>query len=145
MLRPGTNGPRSLILTTTDRPLARFVTRTRLPRGSVVWAAVSAPPSNVSPLAVRRCSNPGPYHEATPTGPEPPGRCARSRRGAQPAAAAAAASASAALRRARRLLPSRDAVFPFTAQDRARQIRLRTPPAKRNVRVSVSRRGRGIR
>src|SRR6266702_2263386 len=32
--RPSTKGPRSLILTTTDRPLARFVTRTRVPSGS---------------------------------------------------------------------------------------------------------------
>ncbi len=32
--RPPTKGPRSLILTTTDRPLARFVTRTRVPSGS---------------------------------------------------------------------------------------------------------------
>jgi len=32
--RPPTKGPRSLILTTTDQPLARFVTRTRVPSGS---------------------------------------------------------------------------------------------------------------
>ena len=40
MIRPGTIGPRSLIRTTTARPLRRFVTRTQLPRGSVGCAAV---------------------------------------------------------------------------------------------------------
>src|SRR5690606_1323489 len=34
------NGPRSLTRTTTLRPLSRLVTRRRVPRGSVRWAAV---------------------------------------------------------------------------------------------------------
>ena len=53
MMRPRTNGPRSLIRTTTERPLFRFVTRTLVPNGSVGWAAVSAPGEARSPLAVR--------------------------------------------------------------------------------------------
>ena len=33
--RPGTNGPRSLTRTVTDRPLATFVTRNFVPNGNV--------------------------------------------------------------------------------------------------------------
>src|SRR5258707_12494477 len=33
--RPGTNGPRSLTRTVTDRPVATFVTRNRVPNGNV--------------------------------------------------------------------------------------------------------------
>jgi hypothetical protein len=40
--RPRTKGPRSLMVTTTERPLLLFVTFTLLPKGSVRWAAVSA-------------------------------------------------------------------------------------------------------
>jgi hypothetical protein len=40
--------------TTIRLPLARFVTRTRVPNGSVRCAAVSRSGSNRSPLAVRR-------------------------------------------------------------------------------------------
>lgn len=40
--RPPAYGPRSLIRTTTERPLLLFVTRTFVPKGSVRWAAVSA-------------------------------------------------------------------------------------------------------
>jgi hypothetical protein len=54
MMRPATNGPRSLTRTTTTIPLARFVTRTIVPNGKVRWAAVKASASNISPLAVRR-------------------------------------------------------------------------------------------
>ena len=56
-------GPRSLMRTTTDRPFAWFTTRSRVPNGSVRWAAVSRFGSNISPLAVRPdCA----YHVARP-------------------------------------------------------------------------------
>src|SRR5688572_17945416 len=51
--RPRTNGPRSLMRTTTDLLLRRLVTRTRVPNGKVLCAAVSAPEFTRSPLAVR--------------------------------------------------------------------------------------------
>src|SRR5437763_13649323 len=38
--RPGTNGPRSLTRTVTDRPVATFVRRNRVPNGKVRCAAV---------------------------------------------------------------------------------------------------------
>ena len=41
MMRPRTAGPRSLMRTTTDLSLARFVTRTIVPKGSVACAAVA--------------------------------------------------------------------------------------------------------
>lgn len=53
MTRPRTNGPRSLIRTTTERPLRRLVTRTIVPNGSVRCAAVMPLALAVSPLAVR--------------------------------------------------------------------------------------------
>src|SRR5262249_23772344 len=56
-------GPRSLMRTTTDRPLARFSTRTREPSGSVRCAAVSLSPSMTSPLAVAVVKS---YQEARP-------------------------------------------------------------------------------
>jgi hypothetical protein len=59
------NGPRSVMRTTTDRPLSRFVTRTREPSGSVLDAAVNPLGSKGSPLLVERPANPGAYHEAT--------------------------------------------------------------------------------
>ena len=40
--------------TTTESPVRLFTTRTRLPNGSVRWAAVIALVSNRSPLAVVR-------------------------------------------------------------------------------------------
>jgi hypothetical protein len=46
-------GPRSLMRTTAVRPLLRLVTLTRVPKGSVRWAAVMVPGRNTSPLAVR--------------------------------------------------------------------------------------------
>src|SRR3954470_3738781 len=56
-------GPRSLMRTTTDRPFAWFTPRSRVPNGSVRWAAVSRFGSNISPLAVRPdCA----YHVARP-------------------------------------------------------------------------------
>jgi hypothetical protein len=67
MMRSGLNGPRSVIRTSTLRPLVTFVTRTRVPNGSVRWAAVNWAGSNTSPLAVRRPANPGPYHDARPS------------------------------------------------------------------------------
>jgi hypothetical protein len=45
-----------LIVTTTERPLLRFSTRTLVPKGSERWAAVMALGFICSPLAVRECS-----------------------------------------------------------------------------------------
>src|ERR1700681_1967473 len=50
MMRPLTKGPRSLTVTTTDRPLLRLVTRTFDPNGRDRCAAVSAPGFNLTPL-----------------------------------------------------------------------------------------------
>jgi hypothetical protein len=44
--RPRTKGPRSLIVTTTERRLFLFVTRTLVPNDSDRWAAVRAPGFN---------------------------------------------------------------------------------------------------
>lgn len=66
MMRPPANGPRSLMRTSTDRPLSRLVTRTQVPNGSVRWAAVIWPMSYTSPLAVRRPWYGWPYHDASP-------------------------------------------------------------------------------
>ena len=52
MIRPGTNGPRSLIRTIVSLCELRSVTRTRVLSGSVQWAAVSAVYSYGLPLAV---------------------------------------------------------------------------------------------
>src|SRR5262245_39661251 len=65
--RPPTNGPRSLIRTSTERPLVRLVTMVREPSGSDGCAAVSSFWSKISPLAVRLPWKPGPYQEAMPT------------------------------------------------------------------------------
>ena len=64
--RLSTNGPRSLTLTTTRLPFARFVTSTQVGNGSVVCAAVIACMLYVSPLEVERPWKSRPYHEATP-------------------------------------------------------------------------------
>src|SRR3954453_2200798 len=52
--------------TTTDLPVRSFVTRSWVPNGSVLWAAVRAFVLNRSPLAVRLPWKPGPYQEAAP-------------------------------------------------------------------------------
>src|SRR5215212_4480919 len=52
--------------TTTDLPVRSFVTRTWVPNGRVLWAAVKAWVLNFSPLAVRLPSKPGPYQDAAP-------------------------------------------------------------------------------
>src|SRR3954454_24248106 len=64
--RPWAYGPRSLMRTTTDLPVRSFVTRTLVPNGSVLWAAVGAWVLKVSPFAVRLPWKPGPYQEAAP-------------------------------------------------------------------------------
>lgn len=66
IMRPPVYGPLSLILTTTERPLLWLVTRTLVPSGKVLDAAVMAYWLKVSPLAVLRPWNPGPYQEALP-------------------------------------------------------------------------------
>ncbi len=50
--RPRTNGPRSFILTVTERPLFLWVTATTVPKGRLRCAAVSASSCSCSPLAV---------------------------------------------------------------------------------------------
>src|SRR5262245_5296796 len=79
MIRPAPNGPRSLMRTTTARWFLRFVTRTRVPKGNVRCAAVSARMSKPSPLAVGPPWWRGPYHVAIPRSPagRPPGAGAR--------------------------------------------------------------------
>lgn len=52
--RPRMKGPRSLMRTTTVRPLRRFVTRTLVPNGNERCAAVMAEGLKRSPLAVLR-------------------------------------------------------------------------------------------
>src|SRR5258705_3491095 len=64
--RSGNRTPRSVIVTTTDRWLRRSVTFTRLPNGSVRWAAVNSFISNRRPLAVRWPCNTEPYQLAMP-------------------------------------------------------------------------------
>src|SRR5262249_188114 len=67
IIRPHTKGPRSVTRTTTERPLARLVTRTRAPSGNDGCAAVIARASKRSPLAVGLPWKASPYQEATPT------------------------------------------------------------------------------
>src|SRR4051812_6000155 len=64
--RPWAYGPRSLMRTTTDLPVRSLMTRTLVPNGSVLWAAVRAWVLKVSPFAVRLPWKPGPYQEAAP-------------------------------------------------------------------------------
>jgi len=52
IMRPRTNGPRSLIVTTTERPDRACSTRTFVPNARVRWAAVNALGFNRSPFAV---------------------------------------------------------------------------------------------
>src|ERR1041384_2826252 len=59
--RPRTNGPRSLIRTTTDLLFRVLVTRTMVPNGSLRCAAVSAPDETRSPLAERPPLYPSPF------------------------------------------------------------------------------------
>ena len=67
MMSWGLKGPRSLMRTVTSRPLLRLTTRTRLPKGRVLCAAVKAWRSKRSPLAVRRpCHRLPPYQVASP-------------------------------------------------------------------------------
>ena len=61
--RPFTNGPRSLMRTTTARPFLGLVTRTLVPNGRLRCAAVSADGFMRSPDAVREWSA---YQEARP-------------------------------------------------------------------------------
>src|SRR5690606_15850168 len=76
MTRPGLNGPRSLMRTTTERPLSSLTTRTKVLNGKVLCAAVSWLGSKIAPLAVRGPAKPGPYHDAMPRSPSTLGRAA---------------------------------------------------------------------
>src|SRR5215212_11911049 len=51
-MRPGTLGPRSVMVTITDLLFARSITRTLVPNGKLRWAAVGKFRSNKEPLAV---------------------------------------------------------------------------------------------
>src|SRR4029079_4552079 len=62
-MRPLMNGPRSLMRTTTLRPLFLLVTLSFVPKGNVRCAAVIADGFMRSPEAVRECSA---YQEARP-------------------------------------------------------------------------------
>src|SRR3954451_1103407 len=64
--RPWAYGPRSLMRTTTDFPVFSLVTRTLVPNGRVLWAAVRSLVLKVSRFAVRLPWKPGPYQEAAP-------------------------------------------------------------------------------
>src|ERR1700686_4724328 len=61
MSRPRVNGPRSLIVTTTEPPVRGLVTTTLVPNGNVLWAAVPPSARNSRPPAVCR---PGVYRVA---------------------------------------------------------------------------------
>jgi len=87
MMRPLLNGPRSLMRTTTVRPLRRLVTRTIVPNGKVRCAAVSFSDTKRSPLEVVpptwvqieatpgfSAANEGPAMNKTATGNAPPPR-----------------------------------------------------------------------
>src|SRR6185312_9397632 len=65
MIRPPINGPRSLIRTTTDRPLDRFSTSTLVPKGNERCAAVSSLGFICSPFAVMFAGSE--YQEAWPS------------------------------------------------------------------------------
>jgi hypothetical protein len=67
--RGSTYGPRSLIRTTTCRPVRRCVTATAVPSGKVRCAAVREYMEKCSPFAVGLSWWKGPYHEANPTCP----------------------------------------------------------------------------
>ena len=54
MMRQRFGGMRSLMVTTTLSPVFWAVTRTRLPSGRLLWAAVMRFWSNTSPVLVRR-------------------------------------------------------------------------------------------
>src|SRR5580658_2182734 len=73
MMRPLLNGPRSAIRTTTDRPLARSVTSTCVPSGSVGCAAMSAPGPGFVPPAVVWPEAAGRYQDAVPVCMHGPG------------------------------------------------------------------------
>src|SRR3984885_328926 len=66
MTRSGSKTPRSVIVTTTDRWFRRSVTFTLLPKGSVLWAAVSSYILKRRPLAVRCPCSTEPYQLAIP-------------------------------------------------------------------------------
>src|SRR5262245_54766667 len=63
IMRPLTNGPRSLMRTTTALPLPVLVTFTLVPNGRLRWAAVRAEGFIRSPDAVLDVNS---YHEARP-------------------------------------------------------------------------------
>lgn len=85
MIRSRATGPRSVIRTTTDRPVERSVTRTRVPNGSDGCAAVSAAGSSGSPSAMRVWPGSRVYHDASPCSAHGAGAAACCRGAAQAA------------------------------------------------------------
>jgi hypothetical protein len=67
MILGATKGPRSLTRTFTCRLFWVLVTVRIVPKGRVRWAAVNWVESKISPEAVGRPSNSGPYQEAIPS------------------------------------------------------------------------------
>src|SRR5437879_7358677 len=68
MMRDLTNGPRSLIVTVTERPFCLFSTRTRVPQGKVLCAADRADSSSSPPQATLEPLDRS-YCEAIPASP----------------------------------------------------------------------------
>jgi hypothetical protein len=67
IIRPATNGPLSFTSTVTCRLLSLLVTRTKVLKGRLLWAAVNRVELNISPEAVGRPSNSSPYQDAYPS------------------------------------------------------------------------------
>src|SRR5207248_10143886 len=129
--------------TSTARPLARLVTRTRLPRGRVRCAPVSAYMSNTSPLAVFLPWWGSPYHDALPVcTTRGSGGVARAtdggrvvaaptvspRAGAHPAVASASAISGAASRGIDSTTPPRDRRGRHALDSSRARCRRETPP-----------------
>src|SRR5262249_60882324 len=93
-MRPRVYGPRSLILTTTERPLSRFVTFAKEASGSERCAAVAVTVSRISPLA--GCLPTRLYQAAFPSCPVPAERPRRQQESGTPLARSAARSEPAA-------------------------------------------------
>src|SRR3954452_23445303 len=66
MTRPWAEGAGALMRNETERPVFSLTTRTLVPNGRLLCAAVMACVLKRSPLAVLRPWNPGPYQDAAP-------------------------------------------------------------------------------
>src|SRR4051794_20932344 len=110
--------------TTTDLPVRSFVTRTLVPNGRVLCAAVRSLVLKRSPLAVSLPWKPRPYHRALPlwTGFASSARGAEVVASAPPRATAAMARAFAAFSMRFRLLMSQCTILNVAAQWKAGAI-----------------------